>query len=237
MADDESGILAVVFDIDDTLYPERDFVRSGYHAIAEHLRSQLSRDEPFEDWLWRRFLSGETARAFDDLDSHFQLSLSQPAIGELVKVYRFHIPDITPFDGIEAVLKQLSGRVRLGIVSDGPARMQRNKLQALSLASYFDAVILTDELGPGAGKPSPVGFEIAREELGVPHGACAYVSDNPAKDFIAPNRLGWRTIRYLREGQVYADCTPPLGGEAQQTVQNDTELLTAVEWVAGGLDR
>ncbi len=220
-----SKIQAVVFDIDDTLYLERDFVHSGYLAVAEYLRQSTGRADVFEDWLWGRFQAGKVARAFNDLNDEFQLSLEPSDISRLVEVYRFHEPEISPFAGIPELLDDLGRRFALGIVSDGPARMQRNKLIALGLTERFQAVVLTDDLGPDSGKPSPAGFQAIVEKLSVPHPACVYVSDNPAKDFIAPNQLGWLTIRYIREGQVYADRQAPPGGEPAHLVHNDSKLL------------
>ena len=57
----------VTFDLDDTLYAERDYVRSGYQAVARHLQATLADDRPFAAWLWDRFLAGESAGAFDAL--------------------------------------------------------------------------------------------------------------------------------------------------------------------------
>ncbi len=218
---------AAVFDIDDTLYPERAFVRSGYNAVGEHLaKLSTSGSEPLADWLWQRFLAGQTARAFDDLNDEFNLGLDSAGIAELVAVYRFHRPGISPFAGIAAVLEKLkSAGVPLGIVSDGPARMQRNKLDALGLAGFFQAIVLTDDLGPGAGKPSLAGFELARQKLAIPHADCAYISDNPAKDFVGPNALGWLTIQYVRPGQIYAGKQPPPAGKPKHVIDNDEKLL------------
>jgi putative hydrolase of the HAD superfamily len=219
------AIQAAIFDIDDTLYPERAFVRSGYNAVGKHLRLRQGRSEPLADWLWRRFLAGQTDRAFDELNDKFQLGLTQAGIAELVEVYRFHRPDISPFAGIVDVLEQLQPHLLLGIVSDGPARMQRNKLDALGLADFFQAVVLTDNLGPGLGKPNPAGFELVSQKLAIPHAGCAYVSDNPAKDFVGPNSLGWLTVQYIRPGQIYAEVQPPPAGEPEYTLDCDEQLL------------
>jgi hypothetical protein len=43
----------------------------------------------------------------------------------------------------------------------------------------------------------------------------AYISDNPSKDFVAPNRLGWRTIQLAYPGQVHAHLPAPEGGRPQ----------------------
>jgi putative hydrolase of the HAD superfamily len=222
------AVRAVVFDLDDTLYPEREYVRSGYRAVAAHLRRRLARAEPFEDWLWQRFRQGHSAGAFDALEVAFHLGLTREKITELVGVYREHVPDIRPYDGVEALLRRLRGQAKLGLLSDGFLPAQRLKLDALGLEPLFDAVVLTEEMGRDRWKPSPAGFEAVRERLGAPHGRCAYVADNPAKDFLAPNRLGWRTIQLRWEGQVHADAAAPEGGRAHVVVSGLDRLEAAL---------
>ena len=65
--------------------------------------------------------------------------------------------------------------------------------------------------------------------LGSPHGACAYVADNPEKDFVAPNALGWRTIQYLRPGQIHAHKPPAPGGEPQSRVRSPGDLAAGLK--------
>lgn len=221
-------VRAVVFDLDDTLYPERDYVRSGYGAVAEHLRRRLGRQDPFEDWLWRRFRSGRSGGAFDALNEHFALGLSDADIADLVNVYRRHRPAIQPRPGAVEVLAGLRQRCPLGLLSDGYLPAQRLKLEALGLAGLFRAVVFTEEMGRECWKPSAAGYEAVRAQLGVPNEACAYVADNPAKDFLAPNRLGWRTVRLLCEGQVHADEPAPEGGAAGITIGRLADLEAAL---------
>jgi len=218
-------IQAVVFDLDDTLYPERDYVRSGYEAVARRLRERLERNDRFEDWLWARFEAGQVAGAFDALDGAFGLGLGPEGVAELVRCYREHEPKIQPFADVAAALEALGGRVRLGLLSDGYLPAQRRKVTALGLGEAFGAVVFTEELGRAAWKPSPAGFEAIAGRLGAPHAACAYVADNPAKDFVAPNRLGWTTVQLVRAGQVHADEPTPPGGAAAHVVRNGAELL------------
>jgi len=208
-----SRIQAVIFDLDDTLYPERQYVRSGYAAACDHLRSAMGKDGPFEQFLWNRFCRGEAAGAFDDLSKTYKLRLSDSDIRELVNVYRTHRPDVRPYESIPDLLGMLHGRFKLGLLSDGFLPAQRLKLEALGLGRFFEEVVFTEDIGRDAWKPSPAGFERIAELLGASHRACAYVADNPAKDFVAPNQLGWLTIRYLQPGQVHADESAPQGGE------------------------
>ena len=83
-------------------------------------------------------------------------------------------------------------------------------------------------MGRDFWKPSPRGFEKIGELLDVPHERCAYVGDNPAKDFVAPNALGWRTVQYVRAGQVHGENPPPEGGEPQVIVHLPGELWEAL---------
>jgi len=223
-----TAIRAVVFDMDDTLYAERDYVRSGYEAVGEHLRGRLGRDDRFEDWLWRRFCAGSAGGAFDALNSERGLGLSEAQIAELVEVYRQHRPKIHPRAGVAELLARLHGEFRLGLLSDGYLPAQEWKLDALGLRRFFEAVVFTEAMGREAWKPSPAGYEAVRERLGVPHSRSAYVGDNPAKDFLAPNRLGWRTIRLRCDGQVHAQNIPPEGGAPRVTVTSLADLDEAL---------
>jgi len=217
-------IQAVVFDLDDTLYPERDYVRSGYRAVARRLHEMLERDEAFDDWLWRRFEAGLAGGAFDALNEHFRLGLDARAITELVGVYREHRPDIHPRPGAAELLGRLGSRCKLGLLSDGFLPAQRLKLDALGLAPMLDAVVFTEEMGRQCWKPAPDGFEAIRAKLNVPHKACAYVGDNPAKDFVAPNSLGWRSIQLLCPGQIHSAKATPDRGAPQNVIASLDEL-------------
>jgi len=219
-------IQAVVFDLDDTLFLERDYVKSGFKAVAQHLRNKTNKKIPFERWMWRRFLAGKSEKMFDSLNEHFSLNLAKKQIAELIRVYRRHVPHIEPCKGVENVLSVLKRhRKKLGLLSDGFLPAQQLKLHAINLEPYFDAIIFTEQIGREAWKPSQVGFEKIRAELEVSHNQCAYVADNPAKDFLAPNKLGWATIQWRRRGQIHADNPPPKGGKPKQIVHTSKELL------------
>ena len=229
-------IQAVVFDLDDTLYLERDYVRSGYRAAAEYLQHQRParpgepRDaaQTYEAWLWQRFLAGQSAGAFDAMNASFRLALTGPQILELVDVYRRHRPDVRPCDGIPEMLGRLHADFRLALLTDGYLPGQRLKLEALKIERFFDAVVFTEELGRSAWKPSPAGFEVIHRKLGVAQESLAYVADNPGKDFVAPNLLSWRTVQFLQPGQIHARRPAPPGGEPQIIVRSPGELRDAL---------
>jgi putative hydrolase of the HAD superfamily len=217
-------IHAVVLDLDDTLYLERLYVRSGYRAVTRHLCRNAAAQAEMESWLWRRFLSGASAGAFDAMDRQFNLQLGSGGVAEMVELYRAHTPEISPLAGMPELLRTLRTSRRLGLLSDGFLPAQQLKLGALGLGELFDVTLFTESLGRGAWKPSRIGFEHVRHELATPHASCAYIADNPAKDFVAPNELGWLTIQLKCDGQIHSDKPAPPGGGAQLVALGIGEL-------------
>jgi putative hydrolase of the HAD superfamily len=200
---------AIVFDLDDTLYPEEDYVHSGFRAVAAWGAAHL--DIPATEGyieLERLFREGVRGDTFDRWLAGHGLS-SDGVVGELVRIYRAHPPAIAPFPEAPPILDRLAREQRLGLLSDGWAEVQNAKLDALGLRERFDAVVMTDELGREAWKPSPRGFEVVLERLGgIPAARAVYVSDNPAKDFLGARRAGLRSIRVRQPNGVYAALEP-----------------------------
>jgi putative hydrolase of the HAD superfamily len=199
---------AVVFDLDDTLFPERSYVLSGFRAVAEHAAASHGADavKGYAE-LVRLFESGVRAHTFDLWTE--TIGLPRTSVADFVRVYRDHVPQLQPFPEAEGLLRELKGRVKIGLVSDGWSAVQRGKLEALGLASYFDAVVFSDDLGGRAfWKPSTAPFEAVLAQLGVPPPQAVYVADNCAKDFFGARSLGMSTIHILRSGAEYAHVRP-----------------------------
>lgn len=201
--DARASMRAVLFDLDNTLYPEEEFVRSGFQAVAEFLaaRSGLRSEEIF-DRILELFQSRGRGRIFNTVLEQLKLDARQ-WLKPLLLVYRSHRPDIALFPEAEKVLKTLKNKgVRLGLVTDGMASVQKRKITALGLEQKLEVMVCTDELGPGCAKPSTVPFETALTLLGVPPECAAYVGDDPGKDFAGPNRLGMKSICVRSPGLI-----------------------------------
>jgi carbamoyl-phosphate synthase large subunit len=190
---------AALFDLDDTLYPEHQFLDGGFRAAAALIARELDRPpEPLHQRLWELHTRDGRGRLFDtlldELGHHEDRDL---ALGCL-HAYRTHQPRLTPVAGLGELLERLHGAgIRLGLVSDGLSSVQRRKLEALGpLADRFEAVVLTDELGPGHAKPSPDGFRIACNLLRVPPSRAVYVANDDRKDFEGARVAGLATIRF-----------------------------------------
>jgi putative hydrolase of the HAD superfamily len=216
----------VAFDLDDTLYPEREFVHSGFRAVAQHLDDLGVIDAgSFLQATTGLFSAGARGNIFDLALERLAIDFPAARIGELVRVYREHQPRIRPFAESRQLLQLLKDRgVVLALISDGPWPTQHNKLRALGLEACFDHLVFTAARGEDWGKPSPRAFLEVMGRSGVPAAACVYVADNPGKDFVGPNRLGWHTIQVREPIGLYGDASPPPGGEPRATVHSFAAL-------------
>lgn len=221
-----SGALrAAVFDLDDTLVLERDFVRSGFTAVAEAVAPEAgAAPAAVLDELLSLLDNGARGDTFDRWCRARGLPI-EPLVGDMVEVYRGHGPMLTPIPGIPELLRTLSTRIPLGLVSDGYLSVQERKLEASGLGPFFRATVFGDALGREHWKPSVKPFETVLEDLGVPAHAAVYVGDNCAKDFIGPRVLGMCTIWVRYSDGHYARHTPPSPDhEASHTVDSVDEL-------------
>ena len=199
------GLKALVFDLDDTLYPEEAYVQSGFRAVAIYLAAEAGYPESQTfDFLWGEHAAGRRGRIFDTLLAQHQ-ELASQCVADLVALYREHRPELALYPGMAAVLREAQARgLQLALISDGPMLSQQRKVEALGLARWFDPILLTDAWGRAFWKPHPRAFLAAQEALGCEGGDLAYLADNPAKDFLAPRQLGWETVRLRLPGQFRA---------------------------------
>lgn len=178
----------VVFDLDDTLYNELDYLKSAYHSIALFL-------EP-KDWkqLYSKMFSLYRCQVnvFDFVASTYNIK-----IGSLIEMYRNHEPSIQLFDGVLEVFDAIkSKKGKIGIITDGRSKTQRAKLRSLGILDYLEAIVVSDEIG--SEKPSLANFQaIENSIIGKDY---YYIADNFKKDFIAPNVLGWKSVALIDNG-------------------------------------
>ena len=202
-------ITTVVFDLDDTLYDELDYCRSGFRAVARFLAKVAPipcSDEVFAS-LWRHFSAGNRTRTFDAALDDLGLDTDEALITQLIEVYRTHRPSLKLPADSRQTLETLRKTHTLALLTDGYLPAQRLKVQALGIEDYFKAIVYTEQLGRAFWKPSPVGFERLAEELDVDPAQMVYVGDNEAKDFIGPNRLGMLTVQLRRAARLHTAGT------------------------------
>ncbi|MEM0488759.1 MAG: HAD-IA family hydrolase [Candidatus Bathyarchaeia archaeon] len=200
---------AIIFDLDDTLYPEIEFVKSGFKAVSVWVEANLgiARELAFQQFL-QLFAAGNRGNIFDVWLAQHSIN-SIPWLSQMVKVYRDHYPRIAPYRGVPQILSQLKQSYRLALVTDGYVDVQKRKLKALGLSQFFDVVIFTDEFGKSAWKPSIVPFTIVLKKLKICGAHGVYVADNPLKDFVGARAVGLWTIRVRHPDGVYSHLEPP----------------------------
>jgi putative hydrolase of the HAD superfamily len=200
----------VVFDLDDTLYLERDYVRSGFRQVAsEVLRLTDLPEESTFSFLWNQFTSGVRGNTFDLLLEQHKSILRGFDRTQLIEIYRSHSPKIELSEAIKRLLESL--RVRdcaIGIISDGAFASQQAKVTALGLNSLVDQIVLTDTWGSSRWKPHPRGFITLMNVWQFEPDQMVYVADNPTKDFVTPKQMGWTTVRLRVTGQLHFELEP-----------------------------
>ena len=175
-----------VFDLDDTLYSERDFEKSGiefvYHNLSiKHISLETILNNR-NNWI-EQMING---------------SNNQITLEIVLDMYRNHFPTIQLYNDAKVFLeKLLSQGIEMSLITDGRSITQRNKLRALGIESFFKNIVISEEVN--SEKPSEYNFRMVMYNKIAEN--YIYIADNPKKDFITPNKLGWTSICLLDRGQ------------------------------------
>jgi putative hydrolase of the HAD superfamily len=215
--------LRVIFDLDDTLYPERTFALSAF-AEADAWAQQA---------LGVEGLSADMTRLLDagHLGQLFTLVLEQRGIDtrhgpQLIALYRGHQPaDLQLYADAGPVLAHFAAVGPIGLITDGTVEVQQAKVRALKIEQSFAQVIYTHAAGGSAfAKPHPHAFETMQAALGGADDRFVYVGDNPAKDFVAPNRMGWTTVQVVRPQRIHDSAKVAAGGAPHHVIRTLSAL-------------
>jgi putative hydrolase of the HAD superfamily len=190
----------VIFDLDDTLIDELEFVKSGLNAVTDYVYKHLQINK--EDFLNRLFFYLEKSR--DKIIDNALLDYSifnKKLLKKCISIYRLHKPQIKLKPEAKTLIKELSKKkISLYIVTDGNKIVQYNKIKALQIEPFFKQVFITYRFGKKHSKPSPYCFlKICKLEKVDPTKAI-YIADNVQKDFVGIKPLGFKTIR-IKQGQ------------------------------------
>lgn len=183
-----NGNTIIVFDLDDTLYNEIDYLKSAYIHIAKEIDPQnwqLLFAKMFSLYRHKKDVFEMLVRKYDCKKER------------IIELYRNHSPNIEPFKGVIELLKDIKGKKgKIGIITDGRKKTQMAKLTALGIHEFLDKIVISEELG--TEKPDKKNYlTIERAFSGHTY---FYIADNIRKDFIAPNKLGWQTIGLIDNG-------------------------------------
>lgn len=178
----------IVFDLDDTLMYEIDFLKSAYCEIANALDSENAvalYNVMLSKFLEKKNVFGYLLKEYDGY-----------TLESLLEMYRNHYPILSLNEGVNEIIQFCKKNgYRVGLITDGRSITQRNKLKSLNIEDEFDKIIISEEFG--SAKPDERNFKIFHSKHVSEY---YYIGDNITKDFIAPNKLGWTTICLIDKG-------------------------------------
>jgi len=205
--------MIVVFDLDDTLYDEVEFVKSGFRELANYLKCN-----EYYDFMIEEFSKNGSGKIFNNLIEEFNLEID---LKKLIEVYRFHRPTIDlPIESIS--LLEYAQKFQTALISDGHYIMQQNKFSALGLDKYIKLPIFTDFYH--TKKPELEPYTLVMNHF-IDEKDFIYISDNPKKDFIATNKLDWTSIRLKNHNGIYKDYE----SNATYEVENRLDIIKILE--------
>lgn len=190
----ENKKVFVAFDLDDTLYKEIDFLRSGYRTVAEFIEKKIALSGLYEQMIQ------DYQERKDVFQNVVDISCGAISKEDLLDLYRKHIPYITLNQNARFCLDSLYQRgIPMGIVTDGRSITQRNKIKALGVDKWIpeENWIISENIG--FEKPCQENYLYFEKKY--PNYKYYYVGNNPKKDFRGANELGWTTICLLDSGE------------------------------------
>lgn len=219
-------IRAVVFDLDDTLISEKKYIESGYRHIASVLSKQLNKFEQEIFQLLNELFIESPKMVFNRLLEKLGESYAQDTIEKLINEYRNHFPTIEFYEDVLPCLHELRNKgIKLGIITDGYAVSQKQKLKAVRAYEMFDEIVITDELGREYWKPHIKPYELMKIKLNEDYNSMAYIGDNVLKDFVTANSLGITTIHIKRPDGIYNNLNVEDKYNARAGITNLKDLL------------
>jgi putative hydrolase of the HAD superfamily len=202
--------MVIVFDLDDTLYDEIDFVKSGFKEIANYLQNGS-----YYDYMLDIFNREGSGKVFNNLIEEYDLKVS---LNKLIEIYRFHTLNIQLSSDSEELLN-FAKSYKTALISDGHYIMQKNKFNVLNLNKFIEYPIFTDFYH--TKKPEQKPYKMVMERFNNEE-KFVYISDNPKKDFIAVKELGWIGIRYKNKVGIYKD----IENDTNYEVTNKKDIIS-----------
>jgi putative hydrolase of the HAD superfamily len=189
--------MIIVLDLDDTLYDELSFVKSGFKIVSFWLYQNFSipQEESFSFMIEELFQKGR-GKIFDSLLEKYSIYTKQN-LKKCISLYRKHKPDIKLYPEAEDFLERLK-KYPIYLVTDGNKTVQKNKIISLGLDKKVKSYILTHCYGIKNAKPSPYCFLKICEKEKVSPLEVVCIGDNPYKDFVNLKTFGFKTIRILK---------------------------------------
>lgn len=178
---------AYIFDLDDTLYKETDYLFSAYKQIAAYINQKYGIDaEEIFLYLQERFLECGRRNIFDKMDKHFGIEAGN--IGEYLEILRSHQPSgkIPLFYEMKKLLYWLiKMKKQIFVLTNGNVQQQKNKIKHIDWAGINDInFVFANEIEP---KPSPKAVELIMNENNISKRDIVLIGDSYVDRMCARN--------------------------------------------------
>lgn len=196
-----SSLDCILFDLDDTLYPQIEFNLGCLKESAEFIADLVQESPEGVYGILKRIILSqgiEYRKIFDDFFDEIGFN-GMPYIKDILKIYWDARPHISLFSGSEKVLQLLNEKCPLAMITDGYVPVQQYKIDELGIKNYFKKIYITDSYGVEHRKPSRYVFDIFLKETGFLAENCIYIGNDPRRDFLPAREVGMHTIR-IRQG-------------------------------------
>lgn len=202
---EENMIKAIVFDVDDTLYDlAGPFKKTCQEMFGEDtqidmetafLASRKYSDEVFElsqkgGMTMEEMYIYRFQNAFRDVGKE----IDKETALEFQKKYETNQQNIELTETMKELLAKLEAGIPLGIITNGPAEHQWEKVYTLGLTKWIRKEYIFVSGAMKVSKPDKKFFEAAREVLGAEASELFYVGDSFANDIEGAKNAGWHTV-------------------------------------------
>lgn len=220
-------IKCLIFDLDDTLYYEKTYVLEAFKNVCKYLSSKYKKDY---DEVYKRCIEilDEYGRGkiFNILCDEYGF---EENIKDLVEIYRSTVSVLELYEDSKEIFHfAKENNIKLGLITDGCAKVQWNKIKALNLEKIIDKIIVTDDYGHGYGKPHEKSYKEIIEYFNLAPYEGAYIGDNPNKDFIGAKKLGIKTIRIIHDKGDHINDKVHIEYEAELIIRKLSDIKTII---------
>lgn len=189
-------MMAVLFDLDGTLYDDRRYVEAGFRSAATYLSDEYGIDS-FGDMVWEYATERNFETVFDCIIESYDLP--ERELQNLIAAYHNSSPELQLYPDTKPMLASLPDNCLTAVITGG--KHGREKLRQLGLSDVFDEVYVTPEKGTSKREATPFNAVLNSLEVAPEH--TVFIGDNPELDFVWPNNLGMTTIWVRRKETLF----------------------------------
>lgn len=219
--------MILVFDLDDTLYNEQSYVKSGFMAVAIHGYNRFGWSVKDSYHFMQYSLETNGRGSIFDSWISSQGKFSKKLVRECIGVYRTHTPSIQLSKEAGRLLPELFNSYPLYLVTDGNKIVQKKKIESLRIERWFKKAMITHRYGIKNAKPSIHCFKLIKKLEKCEWTDIVYIGDNPRKDFINLNKKGALTIRIMQGAYAAETAQPGFDGKIKiESLDEIPEILS-----------